>query len=97
VVRPLTDLLFVLKQAFTGEVPFHPNNPAAAMLAILNEKRPARPTHPNFTDELWTLMKRCWNQDPYSRPEMSEVLETLRSSSVSFLSGDQPLTHLVLK
>jgi hypothetical protein len=54
--------------------------------AILDGERPARPTHPNLTDELWVLMKRCWNQDPHLRPEMSEVLETLRGSSVSLLS-----------
>jgi len=28
-------------------------------------------------------VKRCWNQDPHLRPEMSEVLETLRGSDPS--------------
>ena len=87
--RLLADL-FTLTQAFTGEVPFHPHLPAEAILAILDGKRPARPTHPSLTDELWELVKRCWNQDPHLRPEMSEVLKIL---SVSLLSW-RPDTHL---
>jgi hypothetical protein len=92
--RGLTvDPLFTPTQAFTSEVPFHPYLTAGAMLAILEAKRPARPTHPNLTDELWALMKRCWNQDPYLRPEMSWVLQILRGSSVS-LSSRRLDTHL---
>ncbi|KAF9650992.1 kinase-like protein [Thelephora ganbajun] len=68
----------VMVEAFTGQVPFHPNLPSAAMLAILDQKRPARPTHSSLTDELWALMKCCWNQEPHDRPEMSVVLKTLR-------------------
>ena len=65
-------------QAFTGAAPFGNNQPAAAVLAIMGGKRPARPTHSNFTDELWALMKRCWDPDPRSRPEISEVWKALR-------------------
>ena len=80
------NLLFLSTQAFTGEVPFHDYLPSAATLAILDEKRPARPTHPSLTNKLWALMERCWNRDPLLRPVMSEVLETLRDLSVSLLS-----------
>jgi len=86
VAQLFANLLFILTQAFTGEVPFHDYLPAAAASAILDGKRPARPTHPSLTNKLWALMERCWNQDPLLRPEMSEVLETLRGSSVSLLS-----------
>ncbi|KAF9644585.1 hypothetical protein BDM02DRAFT_894802 [Thelephora ganbajun] len=61
-------------QVFTGDVPFRPHGTfAAAMLAVLDKERPARPTHPNLTtDELWELMtsmsKRCWDQEPYGHP-----------------------------
>ena len=41
-------------------------------------KRPSRPAHEQFTDELWTLMQHCWDQNPLSRPEVSEVFEVLR-------------------
>ena len=85
----MTDLFFIGTQVFTGEVPFHPYPPAVAMLAILDGKRPARPTHPNLTDELWAFMRRCWNQDPHLRPEMPLVFQKLRGSSVSRLSRRQ--------
>lgn len=44
--------------------------------------RPSRPGHPHFTDQLWVLMQRCWDQNPHSRPEVSEVLKVLRGSWV---------------
>ena len=66
-------------QVFTGAVPFNNNLPAAAVLAIMSGTRPSRPIHSDFTDELWTLMQRCWNQDPHLRPEVTEVLKVLSS------------------
>jgi len=64
-------------QVFTGAVPFSKNLPAAATLAIMAGERPPRPTHSQFTNQLWTLMQRCWNQDPLLRPEASEVFKVL--------------------
>jgi hypothetical protein len=49
----------------------------AAMVAILQGKRPERPTHRTFTDDLWSLMQRCWNHDKDLRPSASEVLGAL--------------------
>jgi len=67
----------VLSQAFTGAVPFSDHRPAAAIFAIMGGKRPFRPIHPSFTDELWALTQRCWDQDPHLRPEVSEVFKVL--------------------
>ena len=64
-------------QVFTGAVPFNNSLPAAAMLAIMGGRRPSQPTHPDFTDELWKLMRRCWDQEPHLRPDVSEVLKVL--------------------
>lgn len=67
----------VMIEVFTGAVPFSPNLPAAAMLAIMGGKRPSRPTHPTFTSGLWALMQHCWNQDPHFRPQVSGILKVL--------------------
>jgi len=75
----------VLIQIFTGTIPFPNYLPIAAILAIAKEGRPPRPTHPTFTDDLWALMQRCWNHDPYSRPEISEALRMLLTPLVSHL------------
>ena len=69
-------------QAFTGAVPFNNSLPVAAMLAVMSGKRPSQPTHPALTDQLWTLMQRFWNQDPRLRPDVSEALQLLSTSSV---------------
>ena len=66
-------------QVFTGEVPFSNSLHIAAMLAIMGGKRPQRPTHPNFTDELWALMRWCWDQDPRLRPAILEALNAFRA------------------
>ena len=42
--------------------------PHTVVSAIKVDKRPPRPTHPDLTDGLWTLVQRCWDQEPHSRP-----------------------------
>ena len=64
-------------QVYTGAVPFSDRHPAEATFAIISGKRPSRPIHPDLTEELWKLIQRCWYQDPYSRPEISEVFKVL--------------------
>ena len=67
---------------FTSTIPFSNSGPAAAAKAIVNGKRPPRPLHPVLTSQLWTLVQRCWAQDPRLRPEASEVLKVLPAPSV---------------
>ena len=76
---------FALTQGYTGTVPFSGSPHPAATLAIMDGKRPLRPTHPAFTNRLWALTRRCWAQDPHSRPVVSEVSRVLHSLLV-FLS-----------
>ena len=67
-----------ITKIFTGAVPFGDDPPHAAMSAIISGKRPPRPAHPTFTDGLWTLAQRCWDQKPHLRPQVLEVLQILR-------------------
>jgi len=64
-------------QVFSGAVPFNNLSAAVAVFAIIEGRRPLRPSHPTFTDELWALARRCWDQDPHLRPEASEALKVL--------------------
>ena len=50
------------------------------MVAIRGGRRPPQPSHPTFTNELWELMQRCWDEDHLSRPGAFEVLGALRSA-----------------
>ena len=67
----------VLIQVLSGQVPFSDlkSNYLIAM-AVWEGKRPPRPAHPSCTDCLWTLIQRCWVQEPRSRPEIHEVSQT---------------------
>ena len=76
----LTNCRVVSIQVFIGAIPFSDKPPTLAILNITQGRRPSRPTHPTFTAELWTLMERCWNQNPHLRPEVSEVLTDLRGA-----------------
>jgi len=56
-----------------------------AMLAITQGKRPQRPTHPDFTENLWALIQRCWDEDPQLRPKASEIVQALLTLLVSLI------------
>ena len=69
-------------QALTGKTPFNEMPEGTViMLAVLGGKRPLRPTHPSCTENLWALIKRCWRQDPGSRPKILEVSQAFSSVS----------------
>jgi len=68
-------------EAFTGKPPFHGIALATVAVGVLAGKRPPRPTHPDFTDKLWEITKRCWNQEPRDRPDISEVVLCLQNDN----------------
>jgi len=76
--RALIHCYSVSPQGFASAVPFDNSLPEATATATMSGKRPSRPTHLTCTDELWTLIQRCWHSDPHLRPKVSEVLEPLR-------------------
>lgn len=67
-------------KVFTGAVPFSESPATAAIIRIIHGERPPRPTHPTLTEDLWTLMQRCWNHDPKLRPNASEALQAITLS-----------------
>ena len=71
-------------QVLTGEIPFSSvKTNWMVMQAVLKGDRPSRPKHPSCTNDLWALIKRCWNKDPQLRPEIPEVSRTLSSVSTN--------------
>ena len=75
--RRLADRLYASLKTFTGTVPFDLHLSTTVALAIMRGDRPERPVHPELTDGLWELIRRCWSQEPHSRPNMSKVLDVL--------------------
>jgi hypothetical protein len=64
-------------QVFTGIVPFSGRPIDAVAVSIMQGKRPERPTHPTFTEDEWSLMQNCWNDDHNARPLALKVLARL--------------------
>ena len=64
-------------KVLTDAVPFGGERSTTAAFAIMDGRRPPRPTHPIFSEELWLLVKHCWEHDPRLRPEVVEVLDIL--------------------
>ena len=67
-----------LTEVFTGEVPFNGIVASAAMKSIMDGGRPMRPDHPDLTESLWMLTRRCWAKEARDRPKMREVIKELK-------------------
>ena len=78
-------------KVFTGRVPFSGTGAPAVMRHIMAGRRPGRPDHPGFTEQLWTLTQRCWDEEAQGRPEIQEVAKALGEPSAS----NQPWDCLV--
>jgi hypothetical protein len=65
----------------TRRIPFREVHGVAIMMRIIRGMRPERPDPERhelpMSDEMWTLVQKCWHQDPKVRPPMSAVLESL--------------------
>ncbi|KIK67862.1 hypothetical protein GYMLUDRAFT_1014143 [Collybiopsis luxurians FD-317 M1] len=67
-------------ELYTGRVPFADvRNEYLVLEKVCNGERPGRPSGPNtMTDELWNLVKCCWNQDRAARPKSGLVVDNLK-------------------
>jgi len=75
-------------KAFTGRAPFYDSTPTSAAVRVLSGSRPERPAHPSVTDDLWNIVKHCWNREPERRPGISQVVLCLQATSLRRGSAD---------
>jgi len=62
----------------SGTAPFADSSPTSVATKIMMGQRPERPKDPILTDGLWVLTQRCLEENPQSRPEITEVISYLR-------------------
>jgi son of sevenless-like protein len=72
----------VCLELITGEQPFsYISRDIIVMRELDQGKLPERPgrhvTAQGLSDDLWSLMKKCWHKKPDSRPSMTYVKEKL--------------------
>ncbi|XP_022136159.1 serine/threonine-protein kinase STY46 isoform X2 [Momordica charantia] len=66
----------VLWELLTGKLPYEFLTPLQAAVGVV--QKGLRPTIPKHTNpKLAELLERCWQQDPSSRPDFSEIIEIL--------------------
>ena len=59
------------------------------MVVIERGKRPKKPPNAQslgFSDTLWELVFRCWDESPASRPTAQQLLHCLRDASRTWVS-----------
>jgi len=65
-------------KVFTRKNPFSEKIAYAAAISITSGQRPGKPGHPEFTDPLWELTQRCWDQKAQNRPKIQDVIKALK-------------------
>ncbi|KAG8898697.1 hypothetical protein FRC01_010805 [Tulasnella sp. 417] len=68
--------------AMSGRNPFwRRKNDCARIVAILGDQIPSPDDHESLQhdDSLWTLLRKCWNSNPTSRPPINVVLQELET------------------
>jgi serine/threonine protein kinase len=65
-------------KVLTGKAPFQGMPIGSIARAVVNRALPRRPSIPSLNDWLWTLLVRCWDFDPSSRPNMEDVLTEIQ-------------------
>ncbi|KAG5547591.1 hypothetical protein RHGRI_013330 [Rhododendron griersonianum] len=67
----------VMWELLTGKIPYEYLTPLQAAVGVVQQG--LRPTIPkNAHPKLAELLRKCWQQDPTSRPDFSEITETLQ-------------------
>jgi len=76
----------VCLEIYTGNYPFSdiPRD-GTVILKVMQGQRPIRPTvgvGRTIPDDLWCLIKLCWQQAPSDRPQILAVVEKLKDMSI---------------
>jgi len=70
-----------LQELFTRKIPFHSRLRREAVIAAIIRGPLTRPsedeTLTRLTNYWWDICSSCWNREPFSRPKMFAVLESI--------------------
>ncbi|KAK7041506.1 hypothetical protein VNI00_009374 [Paramarasmius palmivorus] len=87
-------------EIITGRPPFPDLLDAQVMFRVLSGRRPERPQDAWCPNNIWDLIERCWDTNPFRRPSASVVhvfLEQLLASrETSDTAADSETEHMFL-
>ncbi|KAF7377544.1 Protein kinase domain-containing protein [Mycena sanguinolenta] len=68
----------VCYEILTGQVPFHELRITSVVIKVVGGYRPSRPTSsPGVFDDLWELLRSCWEEEAEKRPTAVAVVKRL--------------------
>ena len=76
-------------QVFTHEVPFPQVSRYLLLGRVVDGERPSRPPNREIlglSDDIWLLMRNCWDGDPTARPHVAKVLSSFEAASCCWIS-----------
>ena len=74
----------VVYEVLSGQAPFSQYNKYVAVGKVLKGERPEQPQGVEgrwFTDDIWSILGRCWEPKPGDRPSIEDVLRRLEEAS----------------
>ena len=76
----------------SGKVPYYyiPIEIQVIYEKLIRGRQPRRPTESWITDDDWTLITRCWSDEPQHRPSLMEISEYVGSDHL----GECPETQI---
>ncbi|CAK9178373.1 unnamed protein product [Ilex paraguariensis] len=78
----------VLWELLTGKLPYAHLTPLQAAVGVV--QKGLRPTIPKHTHpKIVELLEKCWQQDPYLRPEFSEIIEILQDMAKTVVEEER--------
>ncbi|KAI3602834.1 amp-ligase [Moniliophthora roreri] len=81
-------------EVMTGSPPFPGIADAVVMLKVINGARPPRPTDGWCPDDIWSIVERCWSQNPGERLCAVWIEQYLRSTLANNVEPMATRTHL---
>ncbi|KAG6824352.1 hypothetical protein H0H92_007118 [Tricholoma furcatifolium] len=79
----------VAYEVFAGKPPFANLRPHLIVRKVMDGHRPERPSAASpswnvwgLTEDVWTLIERCWHADPDSRPAIDELQQEIAASGI---------------
>jgi len=75
-----------VRKIFTGRVPSPEVSQNAVIFRTMNGARPPRPEEARrlgLSDKVWEMIKKCWQQDPGERPNVSVVIDCFKKATVA--------------
>uniref|UniRef100_A0A0W0FIT5 Protein kinase domain-containing protein n=1 Tax=Moniliophthora roreri TaxID=221103 RepID=A0A0W0FIT5_MONRR len=70
----------VCYEVYSSLRPFHGVPDSAVIIEIHHRRRPSRPVNMKLSNEIWSFIESCWDDEPSCRPRSPQLLDALKSA-----------------